>query len=158
MSANRMNSTTETKQRFGGRVARLAATLALVTTMGSATAIASTAGTGGAITVGTPSAPTAVTAAKGTVYGTYIVHWTAPASNGGSAITGYVITPYFSGFAYPAVRFNTTATTRTTPWLPQSFVCPTRYRFTVAAVNARGTGPKSVVSNIVTSGPAYCRY
>ena len=46
---------------------------------------------------GAPGAPTAVTASVGN--GSANVSWTAPASNGGSAITSYTITPYLSGAA-----------------------------------------------------------
>ena len=42
-----------------------------------------------------PGAPTIGTATRGNA--SVVVNWTAPASNGGSAITGYVVTPYIGG-------------------------------------------------------------
>jgi len=45
---------------------------------------------GGAIVVGAPGVPTAVTATAG--IGKATVHWTAPATDNGAAITGYVVT------------------------------------------------------------------
>jgi hypothetical protein len=56
-------------------------------------------------------------------------------------ITGYV------GF-FPAVTqtFNSPATTQIVTGLASG----TTYRFSVAAKNARGTGPQSMVSNPVT--------
>ena len=74
------------------------------------------------------------------------VAWTAPVSNGGSPITGYVVTPYIGFIAQPSVRFNSTATTATVTGLTHDAT----YRFKVAAINGIGTGPSSKVSNPVT--------
>ena len=65
--------------------------------------------------------------------------WTAPATNGGSAITGYVVTPYITGVAQATQTFNTTATTDTVTGLTNG----TAYTFTVAAINGVGTGTAS---------------
>ena len=46
-----------------------------------------------------PGAPTAVTATAGNTSAT--VSWTAPASNGGSRITSYTVTPYIGTTAQP---------------------------------------------------------
>ena len=61
-----------------------------------------------AVTVGAPVAPTGAAAVPGN--GSAVVSWTAPADNG-SAITGYVVTPYVGSVAQPARTFNSTATT-----------------------------------------------
>ena len=72
--------------------------------------------------------------------------WTAPASDGGSPITGYRITPYIGTVAQtpvltgsPATNFNVTGLTN-----------GTTYTFTVAAINAVGTGPDSAASPPLT--------
>ena len=78
--------------------------------------------------------------------------WSAPASNGYSAITGYVVTPYVNGAAQTPQTFTGTATTQTVTGLTPG----TSYTFTVAAVNAAGTGPASARSSAVTvnAGPS----
>src|SRR3712207_8788205 len=40
------------------------------------------------------------------------VSWTAPASDGGAAINGYVVTPYVNDVAQPAIAFGSTLTTQ----------------------------------------------
>ncbi len=79
------------------------------------------------------------------------VNWTAPASNGGAAITGYVVTPYINGVAQAPQTFSGTATTQTVTGLTPG----TSYTFKVAAINAAGTGPASAMSAAVTvnAGP-----
>jgi len=79
------------------------------------------------------------------------VSWTAPASDGGSPITGYVVTPYHVFFALPPVPFDSTATTQTVTGLTNGV----EYRFRVQAVNAIGTSGYSKVSNPATpaAGP-----
>ncbi|HTK16866.1 MAG TPA: fibronectin type III domain-containing protein [Acidimicrobiia bacterium] len=94
------------------------------------------------VTVGAPLAPTAVTATAGPQRAT--VHWTAPANNG-SAITGYVITPYKAGVAQAPRNFASNATTQVVTGLTSG----ASYTFKVAAENARGTGPQSAASNAV---------
>ncbi len=93
----------------------------------------------------TPGAPTIGTATAGV--GSAIVTWTAPASNGGSAITGYVVTPYKAGVAQATQTFNNPATTETAVGLANN----TAYTFTVAAINGVGTGAASAQSNSVTT-------
>ena len=56
-----------------------------------------------------PGAPTIGTATAATASAS--LTWTAPASNGGWAITGYVVTPYINGTAQTAQTFSSTATT-----------------------------------------------
>ena len=154
MSANRMNDHKDTHRRLGGRVARIAATLVCLTTISTAIAIASIPGTSSATTVGTPNAPTAVSAARGSSRSLFTVQWMAPTSNGGSAITGYIVTPFHNGIAQAALQFKNTATTETFG-LPGGILGCWSYVFRVAATNKSGTGPQSASSNYV-SWP--CRY
>lgn len=66
--------------------------------------------------------------------------WTAPASDGGSPITGWVVTAYDEAGAIRATAtFPTAATTQVLTGLGNGLT----YRFRVAAVNAVGTGPQS---------------
>jgi hypothetical protein len=73
------------------------------------------------------------------------VHWTAPANNGGAAITRYVITPFKNGKAQTARSYAATATTETVKGLTAG-----RYTFTVTATNSRGTSPASTATTKVT--------
>jgi hypothetical protein len=73
------------------------------------------------------------------------VSWTAPASDGGSAITGYVVTPYIGYFPLAPQVFSSTATTQVVTGLTNG----TQYRFRVQAVNAVGASGYSTVTNPV---------
>jgi Domain of unknown function (DUF4082)/Fibronectin type III domain/Bacterial Ig domain len=91
-----------------------------------------------------PGAPTGVTATAGN--GSATVSWTAPGSNGGSAITSYTVTPFIGSTAQAPVTVNAPATSTTVNGLTNG----TSYTFTVSATNAVGTGPASAASNAVT--------
>jgi hypothetical protein len=94
-----------------------------------------------------PGAPTIGTATAGNTQAT--VNWTAPASDGGSPITGYKVIPYIAGVAQSAQTFNSTATSQTVTGLTNG----TTYKFRVAAINAVGAGKNSNASNAVTPSP-----
>ncbi|MEZ5205018.1 MAG: fibronectin type III domain-containing protein [Acidimicrobiales bacterium] len=91
-----------------------------------------------------PGAPTGVTGIAGN--GQVVLSWTAPASNGGSAITGYTVTPYIGATAQTATAFASTATTQNLSGLTNG----TAYTFKVKATNAAGTGADSSASGAVT--------
>jgi putative cell wall-binding protein len=100
------------------------------------------------VTLGTaPGAPTGVAAVAGNASAT--VSWTAPASDGGLAITGYTVTSSPGGF---------TCTTATTSCTVTSLTNGTWYTFTVRATNATGTGPASASSTPVIPQPPMTRY
>src|SRR5215469_11585148 len=100
-----------------------------------------------------PGAPVIATAAPGTAGGavTATAQWNPPASNGGSAVTGYRVR---------ALRMSATGTVLATT---KSAVQPAsarqltmtlqagNYRFTVQAINKAGPGPQSARSNLVVA-------
>ncbi len=97
-----------------------------------------------------PSAPVISGAVPGD--GSATLSWTAPAFDGGSQITGYVVTPFIGYKAQPAVPFNSAATTQVVSGLSNG----TAYHFMVAAENANGTGPRSAKASdrVVPGGPS----
>jgi hypothetical protein len=90
-----------------------------------------------------PGAPTIGTATAGNASAT--VNWTAPADDGGSAITGYVITPFIGATAQTPIDVGNVTTDDVT-----GLTNGTAYTFEVAATNAIGTGADSAASNSVT--------
>ena len=93
-----------------------------------------------------PGVPTSVSGTSGN--GQVSVSWTAPASNGGAAITDYVV-QYSTSASGTYTTFSdgtSTTTTATVTGLTNN----TAYYFKVAAVNYVGTGSYSTVSSGVT--------
>src|SRR6185503_13829864 len=77
--------------------------------------------------------------------------WNAPASDGGSAISGYRITPRIAnGDTLDPIYTPYASTSYTVTGLTNG----TAYTFAVAAVNGVGTGPDSSASAAVTPTPA----
>jgi len=91
-----------------------------------------------------PGAPTIGTGTK-TGSTTATVAFTAPASNGGAAIIGYIGTSTPGGVI---------ATSTTSPITFTGLTPATHYTFKVAAINSVGTGPQSAASNIVNTDTA----
>ncbi|MEU7752721.1 fibronectin type III domain-containing protein [Micromonospora sp. NPDC049171] len=83
-----------------------------------------------------PAAPARPTASWRA--GTATVNWKAPA-DGGSALSGYVVTAYRNGKKAKTVTFDESKTTRKI----EGLTARATYTFTVAAKNAEGTGPAS---------------
>ena len=93
-------------------------------------------------TASVPGAPTAVTATAGNAQAT--VSFTAPASNGGSAITGYTVT-------CSAGSTTKTGTGTASPIIVTGLTNGTAYSCSVAAANAAGTGASSSSVSVTPS-------
>jgi len=93
---------------------------------------------------GLPSAPEDVTAQPDSEAA--VVRWTAPPSDGGSAITAYDVTPYVNGSAQPTVTVSAPASRATVTGLELG----TSYTFRVRATNANGDGPASAETSAIT--------
>jgi hypothetical protein len=75
-----------------------------------------------------------------------VVRWTAPTSDGGSPVTGYVVRAYRGSTLVRTLTVPATARLTTVTGL----VDGKAHRFTVTAANAVGTGPASALSATVT--------
>ena len=99
-----------------------------------------------------PGAPTNVVATVGNAQAT--VTWTAPASIGGSAITGYTVTSQSTLLGTPVRTCSTSivapATTPPLTCTVANLINGVTYTFTVTATNSGGTGAASAASNAVT--------
>ncbi|MCW2634838.1 MAG: hypothetical protein JWQ99_1205 [Blastococcus sp.] len=116
-------------------------------TSGTLTAVPTTPRGGyiGTSTVIAPDAPTMGTATAGNAAAT--LTWTAPVLDGGSPVTGYVVSVYEGDSATPA---RTVPVAGATAAQIAGLTNGTPYTFTVAAVNSVGTSPASGRSASVT--------
>ncbi|GAB2573971.1 fibronectin type III domain-containing protein [Microlunatus antarcticus] len=92
---------------------------------------------------GVPGAPTGVLATRGAASAS--VSFDAPASDGGSVVTGYTVTTAPGG---------TVTSCATSPCEVDGLTNGTAYTFTVRAMNALGTGEPSAASDAVTPAVA----
>jgi uncharacterized repeat protein (TIGR02543 family) len=93
-----------------------------------------------------PNAPT-ITSVTSNTPGTTTVNFSAPASNGGSAITGYTVTSNPGGF-------TCTAAASATSCAVSGLTDGVAYTFTAVATNAIGNSASSGASSSVTSAGA----
>lgn len=99
-----------------------------------------------------PGAPTGLAATAGAL-GIIDLAWTAPASDGGSAITGYLIereSPTGNGFSTLVANTGNTNVTYQDSSLSNS----TEYNYRVSAINAIGTGSASNEDDATTISAA----
>lgn len=96
-------------------------------------------------TANVPGAPTSVTAADTGIDGEALIAWTAPGSNGGSAITDYVIEYSSNGGSSYSTFSDGTSTV--TSYTATGLTIGTTYIFRVKAVNAVGTGTASTATS-----------
>ena len=92
----------------------------------------------------TASAPLNVAAVPGSQSAQ--VSWSAPSDDGGSPVTGYIVTPYVGTTAQTPTTVGGSALTATVTGLTNN----TSYTFKVAATTAAGTGAQSTATNAVT--------
>lgn len=90
----------------------------------------------GVIKIATPTAPSLVSVKSGNAQAT-LAWW--PSTANGSAVTGYVITPYIGTVAQPAHAFGT-ANSETVTGLTNGTI----YTFKIVANNAVGASPSSI--------------
>jgi fibronectin type 3 domain-containing protein len=101
-----------------------------------------------------PSAPLGVTASAGS--GSVTVSWSAPATNGGSPVTGYNV---YRGTS-PGGESGTpvAANVATTSFTDTGLTNGTTYYYKVAAVNAAGTSPQSGEASATPRAPSAAAY
>ena len=76
------------------------------------------------------------------------VSWKLPATNGGSTISGYVVTPYKAGVAQPPRVYHSRMY-----WEDLTGLTPgASYKFSVAATNGAGTGAQSPKTGAIVIG------
>ena len=126
-------------------------TVAAINAIGTGPASAAS----GSVTPAPPTAPGAPTGVQGTPDESAVnLTWTGPASTGGSPVTGYRIIPYVNGTAQTPVTTNSASTNAYVAGLTDG----TAYTFTVAGINAAGTGPASTASATITPAAASTKY
>jgi hypothetical protein len=92
-----------------------------------------------AATIGLPSAPQSFGGVAGNTQVT--LNWSTPASDGGSAITGYRLRRLVNGIAEDTTDLGPAATSATVTGLTNG----TRYGFRLTAVNAAGESPFAAI-------------
>jgi Domain of unknown function (DUF4082)/Fibronectin type III domain/Mo-co oxidoreductase dimerisation domain len=96
-----------------------------------------------------PSAPTGVSANPASSQA--LVSWSAPSSDGGSAITGYTVTPFIGSQAQTPVQAGASATSATVTGLTDG----TSYTFKVTATNAIGSTDSAASSAITPADTVF---
>jgi hypothetical protein len=124
-----------------GATGTRSATLTLTDNASPATQAVTLTGIGAPLT-NTPGAPTGVSAVAGN--GEIDVTWTAPASDGGLPIAGYLVSAATAG---GGTTFTETLDSPVTGAILGGLTNGTGYNVTVAAINSDGTGPAGASSD-----------
>jgi phospholipase C len=99
------------------------------------------------LTASVPFAPSTVRATPQN--GAATIRWSLPVTDGGAAVTGYVVTPYLNGIAQTAHTVTAPKRVATISGLRNG----TRYEFRIAAVNRVGAGLASAPSAVMIGSP-----
>ncbi len=95
---------------------------------------------------GRPDAPTGLSAAASTA-STIDLTWTAPADDGGAAVSSYILERSTGGGTYDEV---TRPAAGTTSYEDTGLTPNTAYNYRILAVNEHGTGPWSTILSLTT--------
>ena len=126
----------------------------LRTATGQAAPYMSVIGVTGPIPPEVPDAPTVVTAVPGP--GLVTLGWSAPAWDGGAAVTTYTVTVYTGSILAQEVKLSGFPAAETV--IVTDLAGGISYTFFVSATNRVGTGPQSLPSNsVVPSAPFLLR-
>ncbi|MEI6701394.1 MAG: fibronectin type III domain-containing protein, partial [Actinomycetota bacterium] len=139
--ASTCRTTTATNCTITGLTNGLTYTVSVIASNGTSTSTPSTPAVS-VMPVGPPPAPGTPVAVPGNNQAT--VTWTAPISNGGSAISGYTVTS--------TTTANSCTATVTLSCTVTGLTNGRTYAFRVVARNASGTGTQSAASNSVIPG------
>ena len=123
----------------------------LRTATGQAAPYMSVIGGTGPIPPEVPDAPTAVTAVSGP--GLVTLGWSAPAWDGGAAVTTYTVTVYTGSIQAQEVKFSGFPAPETV--IVTALADGSSYTFYVSATNRVGRGPQSLPSNSVVPGAPF---
>lgn len=129
----------------GGSLSSSGSWNTLMNTTGQLAPYLSVIGVTGPIPPVAPDAPTAVTVVPGP--GTVTLAWSAPAWDGGAAVTAYTVSAYAGSTLADQLTFSGFPAPETAVVGGLSFGTP--YRFYVSATNRAGTGPQSPPSRSV---------
>lgn len=146
-----MNPTSEQSYRrllvVGRKVLRLCAPSLLAVAV--LTVVASVPATARAPKIKKPGAPTSLTVTP--VNTAIVVSWSAPASDGGSPITGYVV-------IVSRTRTTVTCTTAAMACTVSGLTNGAKYHVRVEAENAKGLGPSARIGPVEPTTASDCAY